>query len=203
MALILTSWVSAGRKPAGEMQFPAPEGCPCRPQLLCDADQRQVFAPDCNIPLHLVPAFSTRTYSMHGGAGGILSAGLLQAVTLQQMEACIARQGHSTGGAQPQNLPEASRTSRTIQISGFELKMRPVTATHTDDVFFPHCQLASNSHALIARSFLSSAARTEAPCVQEAIRSSPFACGSWVLRTQTLGRGSTTRPCGCLMAAPG
>ena len=108
----------AGKKPVGEMRFNAPEGCPCTPQLLCAADRRQVFDAECNIPLHPV-----RTFSMHGGAGrlndlqisfqfhgrehvlnprlagtgGILSLGLLQAVSLKQMEDCIRDLGHSTG----------------------------------------------------------------------------------------------------------
>ena len=60
-------------KPAGEMQFNAPEGCPCTPELLCAADQRGVFGSDCSILRANVPGFSTRTYSIHGGAGGLLS----------------------------------------------------------------------------------------------------------------------------------
>ena len=60
-------------KPAGEMAFNAPDGCPCTPALLCAADQRQVFDKDCHIPRANVPAFSQRTYSVHGGAGVTLS----------------------------------------------------------------------------------------------------------------------------------
>jgi len=87
-----------GAKPEGNMRFDAPEGCPCTPQLLCAASHRQQFDLDCDIPLHLVPAFSTRTYSMHGGAGGLMSVGLLRSVSIREMEDCIVQHGHSTGG---------------------------------------------------------------------------------------------------------
>lgn len=57
-----------GRLP-GKGQFKAPEGCPCTPKLLCTASEPGQFDTECNIPLHLAPVFSSRTYSMHGGAG--------------------------------------------------------------------------------------------------------------------------------------
>ena len=66
------SVILAGKQPSGSMQFNAPEGCPCTPQLLCQAADPGYFDAECNIPLHLVPAYSTRTYSMHGGAGALL-----------------------------------------------------------------------------------------------------------------------------------
>ncbi|KFM22999.1 hypothetical protein F751_0357 [Auxenochlorella protothecoides] len=71
--------------------FPAPRGCPCTPQLLCAAAPR-VFNAHCDIPRH--PA---NTFSMHGGAGAVLSAGLLRAVGLDFMEACSLSL-QSTGG---------------------------------------------------------------------------------------------------------
>ena len=46
--------------------FTAPRGCPCTAQLICKADERQLFDADCHIPLH-----GERTYSMHGGAGNL------------------------------------------------------------------------------------------------------------------------------------
>ena len=93
------------RQPAGKMQFNAPEGCPCTPELLCAAAEEGIFDSDCSIPRANVPGFSTRTYSVHGGAGGLLSNGLLRAVSRQQMERCIAEAGHTTGAARPGSRP--------------------------------------------------------------------------------------------------
>ena len=72
--------------------FRAPKGCPCTPKLLCETDERKIFNDFCDIPRAPVA-----TYSMHGGAGGIMSVGLLRAVSLQFMEMCI-KSLYSTGG---------------------------------------------------------------------------------------------------------
>ena len=69
----------------------APRGCPCTPQLLCSTDQRGIFNEFCDIPRAPVA-----TYSMHGGAGGIMSVGLLRAVSLNYMDMCI-KSLYSTG----------------------------------------------------------------------------------------------------------
>ena len=71
----------------------APKGCPCTPQLLCSTDQRGIFNEFCDIPRAPVA-----TYSMHGGAGGIMSIGLLRAVSLNYMDMCI-KSLYSTGWA--------------------------------------------------------------------------------------------------------
>lgn len=71
--------------------FPAPVGCPCRPQLLCRAAPH-MFNEHCDIPR--APA---TTFSMHGGAGAVLSVGLLREVSLEFMEACSLSL-QSTGG---------------------------------------------------------------------------------------------------------
>ena len=75
--------------------FRAPKGCPCTPQLLCSTDERGIFNEFCDIPRAPVA-----TYSMHGGAGGIMSVGLLRAVSLQFMEMCI-KSLYSTGDHPP------------------------------------------------------------------------------------------------------
>ena len=69
----------------------APKGCPCTPQLLCQTDERGIFNEFCDIPRAPVA-----TYSMHGGAGGIMSVGLLRAVSLNFMDMCI-KSLYSTG----------------------------------------------------------------------------------------------------------
>ena len=73
----------------------APKGCPCTPQLLCQTDERGIFNEFCDIPRAPVA-----TYSMHGGAGGIMSVGLLRAVSLNFMDMCI-KSLYSTGRVLP------------------------------------------------------------------------------------------------------
>lgn len=82
--------VGKGRAPA-RSGFPAPVGCPCTPSLVCAAAPA-AFNARCDMPRS--PA---NTFSMHGGAGAVLSAALLHAVGLDWMEAC-SRSLHSTGG---------------------------------------------------------------------------------------------------------
>ena len=67
--------------------FDAPPGCPCTPRLLCQYDQRQVMEPGCDIPLH-----PKRTYSMHGGAGGLFLLSCVQfaGLVLGLIGACLA-----------------------------------------------------------------------------------------------------------------
>ena len=44
-----------------------------------------------------MPRVPVRTYSMHGGAGAVLSIGLLRAISLESFEDCILDM-YSTGG---------------------------------------------------------------------------------------------------------
>jgi len=76
-----------GMKPS----FPAPRGCPCTPKLLCEAAPHY-FNEYCDIP-----RYPETIYSMHGGAGGIMSIGMMRAVSLEFMEQCT-QSLHSTGG---------------------------------------------------------------------------------------------------------
>lgn len=71
--------------------FEAAVGCPCTPQAICEADDRGIFNQYCDIPRAPIA-----TYSMHGGAGGIMSIGMMRAVSLDFMEKCI-RSLYSTG----------------------------------------------------------------------------------------------------------
>ncbi|KAK9817252.1 hypothetical protein WJX72_011896 [[Myrmecia] bisecta] len=76
----------------GWKPFNAPIGCPCTAELLCNTDDRNIFEDDCSIPRHPI-----RTYSMHGGAGGLVSVGLLRILGYQRMIDCVESL-HSTGG---------------------------------------------------------------------------------------------------------
>lgn len=78
-------------KNASARAFPAPVGCPCTPRLLCEAAPH-VFNEHCDMPRH--PAV---TFSMHGGAGAVLSIGLMRVLDLDFMEACSLSL-QSTGG---------------------------------------------------------------------------------------------------------
>ena len=71
--------------------FNAPKGCPCTAQLICETDERGIFNQYCD-----VPKAPMSTYSMHGGAGGIISVGMLRAVSLDYMEKCV-KSLYSTG----------------------------------------------------------------------------------------------------------
>ena len=71
--------------------FNAPKGCPCTAQLICETDERGIFNQYCD-----VPKAPMSTYSMHGGAGGIISIGMLRAVSLDYMEKCV-KSLYSTG----------------------------------------------------------------------------------------------------------
>lgn len=71
--------------------YRAPVACPCTPQALCEATP-DVFDDHCDMP-----RYPENTYSMHGGAGAVVSVALLEAVSLPFMERC-ARSLHSTGG---------------------------------------------------------------------------------------------------------
>lgn len=76
-----------------QLFFRAPKGCPCTPQLLCATDERGIFNEFCDIPRAPVS-----TFSMHGGAGGIMSIGLLRAVSFDFMEMCV-KSLYSTGAS--------------------------------------------------------------------------------------------------------
>lgn len=71
--------------------FNAPKGCPCTAQLICQTDERGIFNQYCD-----VPKAPMSTYSMHGGAGGIISIGMLREVSLDYMEKCV-KSLYSTG----------------------------------------------------------------------------------------------------------
>lgn len=71
----------------------APIGCPCTPQVLCAKDpDHRIYNKWCDVPR--APA---QTYSMHGGAGSLLSVALLRNISWDWMEECVTR-SYSTGG---------------------------------------------------------------------------------------------------------
>lgn len=85
-------------KNTSDLPFPSPPGCPCTPEILCNADVGQEFLAKsgprgaCGMPR--VPI---RSFSMHGGAGAVLSIGLMRAISLEWFEDCV-HNAYSTGG---------------------------------------------------------------------------------------------------------
>lgn len=82
----------------GHAVYSAPRGCPCTPTLLCNphlfATQHFWRGTCTRAPVYAVPQ---QLYSMHGGAGALLSRGLLAAVNLTQMVGCVLST-YATGG---------------------------------------------------------------------------------------------------------
>ncbi|KAK9836092.1 hypothetical protein WJX81_000611 [Elliptochloris bilobata] len=78
------------------LPFPAPAGCPCTPHLLCAADRHGVMFQALRGPCGM-PRVPVATYSMHGGAGALLSVGLLRAIDFEAFEDCVLTT-YSTGG---------------------------------------------------------------------------------------------------------
>ncbi|CAL8466520.1 g6056 [Coccomyxa elongata] len=83
-------------KPAA-WNFAAPRGCPCTPALLCAAEAERplygVAARGCADP----PPPKAATYAIHGGAGALLSIGLMRRLNKTEFEACVLSL-KSTGG---------------------------------------------------------------------------------------------------------
>ncbi|EIE26267.1 hypothetical protein COCSUDRAFT_39407 [Coccomyxa subellipsoidea C-169] len=83
-------------KPAA-WNFASPRGCPCTPTLLCAAESERplygVAARGCTDP----PPPKAATYAIHGGAGAILSVGLMRRLNRTQFESCVLSL-KSTGG---------------------------------------------------------------------------------------------------------
>ncbi|CAK0783338.1 hypothetical protein CVIRNUC_006537 [Coccomyxa viridis] len=82
-------------KDRGRLSWPMPRGCPCTPEDLCKAAPSGTLkrpGKPCSAPR--VPA---RTYSMHGGAGALISVGLLRQVPYEHMHKCI-QEAYSSGG---------------------------------------------------------------------------------------------------------
>ncbi|BDA47330.1 hypothetical protein COCOBI_10-1760 [Coccomyxa sp. Obi] len=83
------------RKDTSALPFPAPAGCPCRVEELCRADTTGALNKPpkaCGVPR--VPA---RTYSMHGGAGALISVGMFRKVSYDHMHRCV-QGAYSSGG---------------------------------------------------------------------------------------------------------
>ncbi|EIE25857.1 hypothetical protein COCSUDRAFT_46409 [Coccomyxa subellipsoidea C-169] len=82
-------------KDTSGLPYSLPPGCPCRVEELCRADNSGVLNKPpkaCGVPR--VPA---RTYSMHGGAGALISVGLLRSVSYDHMHRCV-HGAYSSGG---------------------------------------------------------------------------------------------------------
>lgn len=78
--------------------YHAPRGCPCTPSLLCRPESfasQPWWRGTCDrAPVYAAPQ---QLYSMHGGAGALLSRGLLAAVNISAMVHCV-QNTYATGG---------------------------------------------------------------------------------------------------------
>ena len=70
--------------------FTPPIGCPCTPEVICAADKRSIFKDGCSFPGFMDNPQAGPLYSSDGGAGMILSVGLMRALDLAAMQECIA-----------------------------------------------------------------------------------------------------------------
>ncbi|KAK9839187.1 hypothetical protein WJX84_009199, partial [Apatococcus fuscideae] len=64
--------------------FTAPVACPCTAQLLCDTDKRGIIPHDCRMP-----EWFRMIHHMDGGAGALLSHGLMEALNATVFEDCV------------------------------------------------------------------------------------------------------------------
>jgi hypothetical protein len=76
--------------------FEAPQGCPCTTKLLCELDTGGYFTThrrpiDCSKKISEadVPS-ATGHLSLNGGAGALISVGLMRALDYDEAEYCVA-----------------------------------------------------------------------------------------------------------------
>ena len=79
----------AGENMDRQALFTPPVGCPCTPQLLCQADKRGIMGEACRFPGNMDKPFEGIIYSTDGGSGALLSVGLLQSLDFARVEDCI------------------------------------------------------------------------------------------------------------------
>ncbi|KAK9819548.1 hypothetical protein WJX74_009907 [Apatococcus lobatus] len=72
--------------------FTPPRACPCTTQLLCDHDERDIMPEDCKMP-----EWFRMVHHIDGGAGALLSHGLLEALNGSVFEACVTSGGGVAG----------------------------------------------------------------------------------------------------------
>ncbi|KAL0040094.1 hypothetical protein WJX79_006208 [Trebouxia sp. C0005] len=74
-------------------------GCPCTAERICKTDDRGFFDDACNMPVWKpLPADDFRVYTMHGGAGALMSIGLMERLPLSFMDRCMKDLARSSGG---------------------------------------------------------------------------------------------------------
>lgn len=78
----------------GYKPFVGYPACPCTAEHICRYDERGFFDEDCSMPVH-----PHRAYSIHGGAGAIMSIGLMERLPLSFMEDCMAEMSGTGGDA--------------------------------------------------------------------------------------------------------
>ncbi|KAK9838036.1 hypothetical protein WJX74_010127 [Apatococcus lobatus] len=69
--------------------FTPPVGCPCTPDVICSADKRGILNEACDYPGVMDNPRAGPLYSVDGGAGVLLSVGLMRALDLEAMQHCI------------------------------------------------------------------------------------------------------------------
>ena len=82
---------AAWHKVEGSAYTP-PIACPCTTQLLCDLDERDIMPQDCKMP-----EWFRMVHHIDGGAGALLSHGLLEALDGTFFEACVTSGGGVAG----------------------------------------------------------------------------------------------------------
>ncbi|DBB16076.1 TPA: hypothetical protein ACH3X3_003441 [Trebouxia sp. C0006] len=75
-------------------------GCPCTAERICKTDDRGYFDDACNMPVWKpdTEGRDFRVYTMHGGAGALMSIGLMERLPLSFMDRCMKDLARSSGG---------------------------------------------------------------------------------------------------------
>ncbi|DBA83020.1 TPA: hypothetical protein ACH3X1_006796 [Trebouxia sp. C0004] len=75
-------------------------GCPCTAERICKTDDRGYFNGACDMPVWKpdTEGRDFRVYTMHGGAGALMSIGLMERLPLSFMDKCMKDLARSSGG---------------------------------------------------------------------------------------------------------
>ena len=110
--------------------FTPPIACPCTPELLCKTDTRNgILNEACDYPGNMTHVMAAPLYSVDGGAGVIISAGLMRSLDLEAMRTCVTtshaaagdhiftyclwRQGCASANTHPPPPPSLSGSTQT------------------------------------------------------------------------------------------
>jgi hypothetical protein len=71
--------------------YRAPAGCPCTTKLLCETNMMGIFdGVNCSARIEATPTRAAHV-SLSGGAGALISVGLMRALNMSEMEACVGK----------------------------------------------------------------------------------------------------------------